>query len=103
MDLDIPIEIPSSKLAGSYDRVIKLNTPDGYCYVIGIEDLILDRLNAAEFWQDTRSLEWARYLMSSQFEGLDFNYLREKANEDNPNLSRRLEDTIKWVKENTVD
>ncbi|WP_267901418.1 hypothetical protein [Cohnella faecalis] len=41
--------------------------------------------------------------MSSQFEGLDFNYLREKANEDNPNLSRRLEDTIKWVKENTVD
>ena len=35
-ELDIPIEIPSSHLAGSKDRIVKIHTPDGYCYVIGV-------------------------------------------------------------------
>jgi Predicted nucleotidyltransferase len=100
-ELDVPIEIPSSHLAGSLERVVKLSTPDGYCYVIGIEDLILDRLNAAEFWQDVRSLEWARYLMASQLERVDFDYMRQKAAEEHTSLLRRLEETIEWVRRNS--
>ena len=99
-ELDVPIEIPDHRLAGSSDRVLKLNTPDGYCYVLGIEDLILDRLNRAEFWGDARSLEWARFLMVSQQDNVDFAYLREKANGEHPKLSELLEQTINWVKKN---
>lgn len=98
-EMDIPLEIPSNDLAGSKDRIVKLKTPDGYCYVIGVEDLILDRLNAAEFWTDARSLEWARYLMSSQFEQLDLDYLRSRALEENPQLLKRLEKEHAWVQE----
>lgn len=99
-EMDIPIEIPSSDLAGSKDRIVKLNTPDGYCYVIGVEDLIMDRLSAAEFWSDARSGEWARYLMSSQFEGLDLDYMRKRALEESPKLRDRLELEYAWVQEN---
>ncbi|XID90248.1 hypothetical protein ACF3MZ_17015 [Paenibacillaceae bacterium WGS1546] len=102
-EMDIPLEIPDSRLAGSYDRILKLNTPDGYCYVIGIEDLILDRLNRAEFWQDSRSLEWARYLMSTQLENLDFAYMREKAQEEHPKLLSVLEEVIAWVRDHVSD
>jgi hypothetical protein len=102
-EMDIPIEIPSSDLAGSMDRIVKLNTPDGYCYVIGVEDLIVDRLNAAEFWTDTRSLEWARYLMSSQFESLDMDYMKKRALEESPKLLSRLELEYTWVEENMRD
>jgi hypothetical protein len=82
---------------------MKLNTPDGYCYVIGVEDLILDRLNAAEFWKDARSLEWAQYLMSSQLDRLDLDYMRQKASEEHPKLLERMEDTLSWVINNTLD
>ncbi|HZG77461.1 MAG TPA: hypothetical protein VEZ72_16530 [Paenibacillus sp.] len=102
-ELDIPIEIPSSDLAGSKDRVLKLNTPDGYCYVIGVEDLIVDRLQAAEFWTDSRSLEWARYLISSQFENLDMDYLRKRTLDESPKLLERLEVEYNWVVKNMKD
>jgi len=98
-ELDIPIEIPSSDFAGSKDRVVKLNTPEGYCYVIGVEDLILDRLSSAEFWSDTRSQEWARYLISSQFEHLDMEYMKQRALEESPQLLCRLELEYAWVQQ----
>ncbi|THF73618.1 hypothetical protein [Cohnella fermenti] len=63
----------------------------------------MDRLNAAEFWQDARSLEWSRYLLASQLESVDLIYLREKASEENPVLLKRLEETIEWVQRNESD
>jgi hypothetical protein len=99
-EFDIPIEIPSNELAGSKDRVVKLNTPDGYCYVIAVEDLIVDRLCAAEFRTDTRSQEWARYLMSIHYEALDIEYMKKRAFEESPNLLDRLKLEYTWVEEN---
>ncbi|MFB5676403.1 hypothetical protein ACE3NQ_08375 [Paenibacillus terreus] len=98
-ELDIPIEIPSSDLAGSKDKIYKVNTPDGYCYVIGIEDLVLDRLRAAEYWTDERSLEWARYLMSAQFNSIDIDYMRETASQEDLKLLERLNREYTWVVE----
>lgn len=102
-ELDIPIEIPSSELAGSKERIAKIKTPDGYCYVISVEDLIVDRLAAAEFWNDLRSLEWARYLVASQFEHLDVEYMKQRALEESPKLRTRLEQEFAWVKDNMDD
>lgn len=96
-EMDIPIEIPSDKLEGSKEKIIKLNTPEGYCYVIGIDDLILDRLRAAEYWTDTRSLEWARYLMYSQFDNIDLTYMRNTVSKENVKLATRLEQEYQWV------
>lgn len=102
-EMDIPIEIPSDTLEGSKDKVIKLITPEGYCYVIGIDDLILDRLEAAEYWTDARSLEWARYLIYSQFESIDLSYMREIALREDYKLAARLEQEYLWVTNNMFD
>ncbi|MDT0125090.1 hypothetical protein Q9R46_20670 [Paenibacillus sp. RRE4] len=65
--------------------------------MIGIDDLILDRLRASEFWSDARSLEWARYLMYSQFDNIDLTYIRNTVNIENVNLASRFEEEYQWV------
>ncbi|WP_019637012.1 hypothetical protein [Paenibacillus fonticola] len=96
-ELDIPIEIPSDTLAGSKDKIVKLSTPEGYCYVIGIEDLVLDRLKAALYWDDKRSEEWAIFLISAQMNQIDMDYIRTAAQQEDPDLFTKLEEVIQWI------
>ena len=53
--------------------------------VISIEDLVIDRLNAAKWWEDVDSLTWARVLLGVKRrlgEKVDVSYLRRRANEE---------------------
>jgi hypothetical protein len=47
-------------------------------YVLGIEDLIIDRLSACVHWNDQESCLWATALLASASE-LDTAYLQERA------------------------
>ncbi|OUM84548.1 MAG: hypothetical protein BAA01_00455 [Bacillus thermozeamaize] len=60
-------------------------------------------MQAAEFWDDTRSREWARFLMASHLEQLDLDYMRKYAAQESPKLLRRLEQEYAWVKDNLKD
>ena len=73
------IEFPKGPLVGEYSRTTCLETGYGIVEIIGVEDIILDRVSAAKFWQDTT--EWAEYLLSSHYDNVDFEYLREKGKE----------------------
>ena len=73
------IEFPKGPLVGEYSRTTCLETGYGIVEIIGVEDIILDRVSASKFWQDTT--EWAEYLLSSHYENIDFDYLRETAAE----------------------
>ncbi|MCL5780654.1 MAG: hypothetical protein M1119_07060 [Firmicutes bacterium] len=56
---------------------------EGYhIYVIGIEDLILDRVRAAVYWKSSADREWAFLLIISQMEEIDFNYLEKEAKKE---------------------
>ncbi|WP_433749923.1 hypothetical protein [Paenibacillus amylolyticus] len=57
----------------------------------------MDRLRASEYWTDARSLEWARYLIYSQFDTIDLTYMRKVAAEEDPKLAARLEQEYQWV------
>src|SRR5699024_208474 len=47
-ELEISIEIPSNAIDGSEDKTIKVNLPSGgTVYVIGLEDIIVHRLESA--------------------------------------------------------
>ncbi|MGQ9488908.1 MAG: hypothetical protein ACUVRT_13540 [Armatimonadota bacterium] len=49
---DIAIEIPDTDLAGDPERVVQIDLgEDLVVYCIGIEDLLIDRLNAAVRWR----------------------------------------------------
>jgi len=53
--------------------------------VLSFEDLIIDRLRAAKFWNDTDSEMWASAVLevANRVKGLDMNYLRKRAQVEN--------------------
>lgn len=80
-DLDVAIEIPSEDLAGSQDQVVQLDVDGLSCYVIGVEDLVIDRLNAYVHWRSELDGEWAARLMALHAEDIDWPYLERQARE----------------------
>lgn len=78
--IEIAIEIPDNYLAGSYDKVIKLELDEGYyVYLISIEDIILDRLRAGIYWKSEEDEIWAFKLLASHYPQTDLDYLKENA------------------------
>lgn len=78
-DLEIAIEIPDSKLAGSYDRLSAVEIEGLTVYLIGLEDLIIDRLNAYVHWKSADDKLWVEEMLITHFEKIDWEYLEEVA------------------------
>jgi hypothetical protein len=59
--------------------------------VVGVEDLIIDRLAAAKFWKSQRDAEQAKALFTSFKKQVDMRYLKKRAREEKVNdiLPRR--------------
>lgn len=91
-ELDLALEIPDEYLAGSPDKVLTVEAEDTEVYVIGIEDLILDRLAAFKFWESGIDGHWAATLILIHREQIDWGYLENKAAEEN------LEDALRAVR-----
>ncbi len=51
-------------------------------HVIGVEDLLLDRLRAWVHWQSTEDERWSRRLATLYFDRLDWKYLLKRAGTD---------------------
>lgn len=87
-DAELAIEVPSNFLEGSYDKVYKLLLPNGRkLYVIGIEDIIIHRLEGISWKphpEDDEDYEWAkRMFLIHQEENIDMDYLIEMAKKTN--------------------
>lgn len=78
-DLGIFIEIPDSHLAGDKERLTTIRIGHSHVYVIGIEDLIIDRLNGCVSWKSETDCKQAEYLIRLYREKIDFVYLKDKA------------------------
>lgn len=59
-ETDIMIEFPSDELAGTADKVQPVEYAGRQAYFIGIEDIILNRVQEAKHWNYLDSAEWAR-------------------------------------------
>ncbi len=80
-DTDIIIEFPKPPLDGDYARLQPLVFQDYQLYVLGIEDIILDRVSAAKFWGDLASKEWAIYLLAAHYQKIDWIYCEKLVQE----------------------
>ena len=82
--LGVSIEIPNDMLENAdMNRVLKLNLPSQeHVYVIGIEDIILDRLRACIHWKSTSDCEWGYRLFLIHRKNLDIDYMVQKAQVD---------------------
>ncbi|MEB3103550.1 DUF6036 family nucleotidyltransferase [Ferviditalea candida] len=83
-ELGVSVEVPNDMLdLADPDKLIKLNLQDqSFVYVIGLEDIILDRLRACVHWTSLSDCEWGYRLFLLHDEKLDMNYMQQKAVED---------------------
>ncbi|UOF89939.1 hypothetical protein LSG31_19040 [Fodinisporobacter ferrooxydans] len=82
--LSVSVEIPGDQLEeADYNRVLKLNLSNGrHVYMIGVEDIILDRLRACKHWKSTSDCEWGLRLFQTHRERLDIPYLQQQSKAD---------------------
>lgn len=78
-ELDIALEIPGDYLAGSIEKLTVVEIGGMECYIIGVEDLIVDRLAAAKFWGVETDLQWAAKILALNIYDIDVDYLGEAA------------------------
>jgi hypothetical protein len=92
-NLQMAIEAPASVLAGEDSPVEIVEVEEGLrCRIIGIEDLIIDRLNACKHWKSEIDCEMVELLLRRYSSDLDWPYLEKKATLlENDTLSELLE------------
>ncbi len=80
--LELLVEIPDEGLAGDPARVNEIELRGLTLRIIGVEDLIADRLRAAVHWGSLEDRYWASNLLASKGNSLDWEYLRKQAERD---------------------
>jgi hypothetical protein len=69
--------------------VTEVPVADKKVYVIGIEDIILDRLRSAVHWKSGEDREWGYRLLLIYFEDVDLTYI--EANFQHPSEREEFE------------
>ncbi|HZJ02101.1 MAG TPA: helix-turn-helix domain-containing protein, partial [Thermoleophilia bacterium] len=78
--LGLVVEAPGSHLEPEQrERVTAVETAGATAYVLGVEDVIVDRLAACVHWRSEEDCGWARVLLALFQDGLDEEYLWERA------------------------
>jgi len=92
-EIGMAIEAPASVLAEEDAPVEIVEIGQNLtCRIIGIEDLIIDRLNACKHWKSEIDCEMAELLIKRYLRELDWDYLRKVAvKPENNTLSELLE------------
>jgi predicted nucleotidyltransferase len=80
--IGIFIEVPGDYLAGSKDKITTMTVEGLKLYIIGIEDLIIDRMAACQEWKSETDCRQAHYLLRYYQSRIDFEYISEKAKQE---------------------
>lgn len=93
-ELEVAIEIPGNMLEDAdQEKVIKINLPSGrHIYLIGLEDIILDRLRACVHWESTSDCEWGLRMLKVHRQALDKEYMLKMAAKDHSKTAEKLKE-----------
>ena len=82
-DLDLYFEAPApAGLPGETAPRLELLIDGLRVVVLGVEDLLIDRLRASVHWKSTEDARWSERLVALHRERMDWSYLRSKAAAD---------------------
>lgn len=91
--LGLVVEVPGTSLTPAQkSRAVELHVGVTTAHIIGIEDLVVDRLAACVHWGDAESCEWAARLLASA-EDIDLPLVRDAAAAEN--VSEALDVALK--------
>ncbi len=77
--LDFALEVPGPDLAGDYGKINEIEIEGLKAYIIGIEDIIIDRLNRYKFWKEYADQEWIIGMIYLNYDDIDWDYLYQKS------------------------
>lgn len=79
-EMKMAVEAPASVLPNEDSPVEVVEIADSLsCRIIGIEDLIIDRLNACKYWKSEIDCEMLEIIIKRYAKELDWGYLEKKA------------------------
>jgi hypothetical protein len=79
-DLDLMVEVPAASLAGEEAHRETVELGEGLeCTVLGIEDLLIDRMNACRHWKSEADCEMVELLVARYESEIDWDYLLKRA------------------------
>ncbi|MDI6715981.1 MAG: helix-turn-helix domain-containing protein [Actinomycetota bacterium] len=83
-ELDIIIEAPAFALdkKEQHEKLYEVEIDNLKVYILGIEDLIIDRLNAYVHWKSSDDGIWAKELAVLHSREIDWDYLEKRAKEE---------------------
>ena len=81
-DLDISVDLTDSELAGDPKRVSRVSIKGKTVQVIGLEDIIVDRLNAFVHWKSKQDGFWAQEMIAIHQEDIDWKYLEDRCKKE---------------------
>ena len=94
-DLDIQIEALTGQLEPrQLAMVTELTIENLKVFIIGIEDIIIDRMNAFVYWEVKDDKLWAKEMMANHLDEIDFDYLYE-CDEEVKKEMKKLEKEIR--------
>lgn len=76
------IEIPGTHPAGDIDKIVTIRIEDLTVYVLGLEDLIMDRIRACVYWKSQTDCAQARFMIGQYQNRLDLRYLEKIARDE---------------------
>jgi len=95
-DIDISIDLTGSQLAGDPKRVSRVSIKGKTVQVIGLEDVIVDRLNAFIHWKSEQDGLWAQEIVAIHQEDIDWRYLEQRCKKEQ--ITSALEEIKKKIK-----
>ncbi|MBS3816552.1 MAG: nucleotidyltransferase [Candidatus Thermoplasmatota archaeon] len=90
-DLNLYVEIPGDINDIDEERLTEVETEAGRTYVIGLEDIIFDRIQAAEHWESKSDREQAVRMGASFYDEIDWDHVRKRCKKE---LSEEMLDEV---------
>jgi len=95
-DIDISIDLVGSELAGDPKRVSRVSIKGRTVQIIGLEDVIVDRLNAFIHWKSEQDGLWAQEIVAIHQGDIDWKYLEQRCKKEQ--VISALEEIKKKIK-----
>jgi len=90
-DLAIAVEAPAGILVDEDAPLEVVEFEEGLsCQILGMEDLLIDRMNACKHWKSESDCEMVELLVTRYKEILDWDYLKKKASRPENDIYEEL-------------
>ena len=97
-ELEMALEVPTSSLVGENAPVEIVEFDEGLtCKILGIEDLIIDRLNACKHWKSQIDCEMVELLIRRYKNELEWDYLEKRGSLPENNTFHELRELRKRI------